>query len=792
MKRKKKLLKTSASIFTLLLAASQIAAPAYCAEASATGQTQEASEATSDQEALSLLDSQQTIPTVQFLKITGDWEGNSAVLVNSPQGNVLIISGMMQDGLADQLASNGIRKVNHLILAGAEGQEDALSEVLSVCNVENLYTAGNEEAIAIAQENEITVENSDYFQVGDINVILYADDNKTLGSLVYTPQCAVFIADSLTDMSVLRSHGELGYLTLLSITANTGLDPEVIQQMNPGSCVVSGDFPDAQAMQAFQNTDVMEDGNFYFQGNAAFGISLKMDYQHEIEGAVAKPIESVQKTETPGSQEPMGISGSTSTSYSFLGDGGYVHSHSESEGINGNLGIEIGAQTQEEDSLEQDPSSEKPEETISDSPVLKSNEEIAIEINSGLWGKGQERFDRLRAEGYDPDAIQAIVDDFAAHPEKRQEAIDALESEKQKKETAVPDSTNVQTESATMQEQETEGTNIEISADKEPETAKVPVRTQYVTATVYAPENSGGETKVQETELGSLFTPEPDWILEEGYVLEGWYTDPEFTRSYDNTVPVTANLSLYPKVRAARYVIAFEANEGEGTMDSISCDYGLEYMLPENAFTKKGCSFSGWNTGDEGTNGGRALSQNASVKNLTSKDGDIVTLYAQWDTLHTVAIGDGQTVKNGGEAEFFVDGNINEFMSAVIDTKLLPASSMEIEGDENQIHIILTQDIVRNTGEGLHDIIFNFTDGSCRSSMVVDRQVDEKVAVPASVKSDEQPVSSLGLQVTLDHNTIIYIICGAAAVLAFILGFLIRARIRKKRTDSEETRKIIR
>ena len=42
-------------------------------------------------------------------------------------------------------------------------------------------------------------------------------------------------------------------------------------------------------------------------------------------------------------------------------------------------------------------------------PARKSNDEIATEVIRGNWGNGADRVNRLRASGYDPGAIQAIV-----------------------------------------------------------------------------------------------------------------------------------------------------------------------------------------------------------------------------------------------------------------------------------------------------------------------------------------------------------------------------------------------
>lgn len=43
-------------------------------------------------------------------------------------------------------------------------------------------------------------------------------------------------------------------------------------------------------------------------------------------------------------------------------------------------------------------------------PVRKSNEQLADEVIAGQWGDGDDRRNRLESEGYDYDAVQAIVD----------------------------------------------------------------------------------------------------------------------------------------------------------------------------------------------------------------------------------------------------------------------------------------------------------------------------------------------------------------------------------------------
>lgn len=48
---------------------------------------------------------------------------------------------------------------------------------------------------------------------------------------------------------------------------------------------------------------------------------------------------------------------------------------------------------------------------------LKSDAEIIQDVLDGLYGNGQERWDKLAAEGYDPDYIQALIDKMFPEPE---------------------------------------------------------------------------------------------------------------------------------------------------------------------------------------------------------------------------------------------------------------------------------------------------------------------------------------------------------------------------------------
>lgn len=79
------------------------------------------------------------------------------------------------------------------------------------------------------------------------------------------------------------------------------------------------------------------------------------------------------------------------------------------------------------------------------------------------------------------------------------------------------------------------------------------------------------------------------------------------------------------------YSIKFSANAASGvtgSMDDMQMKYGVTKTLSINQFAREGYQFTGWNTNDNGT--GTAYTNGASVNNLASTSGTVITLYAQW------------------------------------------------------------------------------------------------------------------------------------------------------------------
>ena len=87
------------------------------------------------------------------------------------------------------------------------------------------------------------------------------------------------------------------------------------------------------------------------------------------------------------------------------------------------------------------------------------------------------------------------------------------------------------------------------------------------------------------------------------------------------------------------YMVKYDGNNAtEGSMASSRHTYNVEQSLTANEYTKAGYTFEGWNTKADGT--GTSYTDQQKVKNLSSKDGATVILYAQWtpdnDTIYTI------------------------------------------------------------------------------------------------------------------------------------------------------------
>lgn len=134
------------------------------------------------------------------------------------------------------------------------------------------------------------------------------------------------------------------------------------------------------------------------------------------------------------------------------------------------------------------------------------------------------------------------------------------------------------------------------------------------------------------------------------YTFTGW--SPEVVVAEEDAT-YTAQYSATARVV---YIITFNANGGEGSMEPQRFEVGVDTALNTNAFTRESYKFIGWNTAADGS--GATYADEGAILELT---GDM-TLYAQWqfwngwltDVNGKQYYKDGELLKTGWT---IIDGN---------------------------------------------------------------------------------------------------------------------------------------
>ena len=91
---------------------------------------------------------------------------------------------------------------------------------------------------------------------------------------------------------------------------------------------------------------------------------------------------------------------------------------------------------------------------------------------------------------------------------------------------------------------------------------------------------------------------EPDFIEPDGWNFFGWYTDRALTKPYDPTVPITEDISLFPRLLSdadCRIVWIYLDPSYEEPTAGVSVPYGEAYGMPAEP-GREGGEFKGWFT----------------------------------------------------------------------------------------------------------------------------------------------------------------------------------------------------
>ena len=145
-----------------------------------------------------------------------------------------------------------------------------------------------------------------------------------------------------------------------------------------------------------------------------------------------------------------------------------------------------------------------------------------------------------------------------------------------------------------------------------------------------------------------------------GYTFVGWSISTEKgTVLYGDQAEVInltavkdGTVNLYAVWEANTYIVEFNSNGGVGRMPSQSFTYDEANNLSSNAFNRTGYEFKGWSIDPSAIE--ETYLDGAKVRNLTTNNGIIVTLYAVWKAnTYTVVFDDNSATSGTMENQEF-------------------------------------------------------------------------------------------------------------------------------------------
>lgn len=151
---------------------------------------------------------------------------------------------------------------------------------------------------------------------------------------------------------------------------------------------------------------------------------------------------------------------------------------------------------------------------------------------------------------------------------------------------------------------------------------------------------SGSMSKMTNCKYDTSYTLRANTFKKKNMIFLEWntkadgsgksYADKDFVKNLSSKTNETVTLYAQWTKNVKTYSIKFNGNGATyGSMVGITnCKFGEYYTLSWNVFERTGYVFEGWNTKADGS--GKSYVDGAKVKNLTSKNGKTVILYAQW------------------------------------------------------------------------------------------------------------------------------------------------------------------
>lgn len=139
--------------------------------------------------------------------------------------------------------------------------------------------------------------------------------------------------------------------------------------------------------------------------------------------------------------------------------------------------------------------------------------------------------------------------------------------------------------------------------------------------------NGEDVTATIKVEQGAAFDANlPSNPSKKGYTFSGWYNGED--KLTEETV-IDADITYTAKFEPNHYSIAFNANGGSGSMQTIEAVFDEQIKLPKCTFTRDGYDFMGWST-SKSRNTADYGDEAVVKENLRSRGTGTATLYAVW------------------------------------------------------------------------------------------------------------------------------------------------------------------
>jgi LPXTG-motif cell wall-anchored protein/uncharacterized repeat protein (TIGR02543 family)/uncharacterized repeat protein (TIGR01451 family) len=187
----------------------------------------------------------------------------------------------------------------------------------------------------------------------------------------------------------------------------------------------------------------------------------------------------------------------------------------------------------------------------------------------------------------------------------------------------------------------------------------------------------------EEVDLDKVTAP-----TREGYAFDYWYEKEDAAKgAVSGTIPMPdKNTVLIAAWKANQYTVKFDANGGEGTMSDQKFTYDAEQTLMENAFKRTNNDFVGWALAKEDV---VVHYDKDSVKNLTTKNGETITLYAIWEKKPILPVLKANNIVLTTEQveEFSKDNILNKKIAELSDAKVVDENTNDILATYEKINV---------------------------------------------------------------------------------------------------------